>query len=64
VVNLYDIMPLVWGFQGNFSRAPLEACDVWPCTLNGVVNLDDIMAVIRAWIDQTYAAAGCSAPCP
>lgn len=63
VVNLADVFFIVQGFQGDFDNAPLHTVDIWPCTPNGVVNLDDVFRDVLIFQGQSYEEGGCSLPC-
>ena len=61
--NLGDVQFIVLGFQGDFTNATLEALDLWPCTPNAVINLDDAQQGVLAFQGQTFAESVCGVPC-
>lgn len=63
VPNLADVQLIVLGFQGDFSNATREAVDLWPCTPNAVINLDDAQQGVLAFQGRTFAESVCGVPC-
>lgn len=64
VSNLADVQLIVLGFQGTFDIVSKAALDLWPCTPNGFVNLDDAFRTVLAFQGQTYEETGCPLACP
>jgi hypothetical protein len=63
VVNLTDIMLIVSGYQGDFSRATLENVDIQPCVPDGVINVTDILGAIGGFQGEYYGDGSCPMPC-
>jgi len=62
-VNVTDILLIIYGFQGDFTNAPLETVDLMPCTPDGIIALNDVMAAIGAYQGKDYADTICPMPC-
>ena len=60
-IRLFDILCLLDGFTGDFSKCSLEAMDIAPCVPDGGVNILDIFAVLDAYIRPPTV---CSPDCP
>lgn len=60
--NLDDILCVLNGFQ-NYASCP--AADIHPpCTGQGIINLDDILAVLAAFAGTNPCFMQCSVSCP
>jgi hypothetical protein len=47
-VNLFDVFCVLAGIGGDFSECAFADLDIAPCGGNGVLNLNDIFAVLNA----------------
>ena len=63
IVNVDDLLLLISGFQGDFSKATRENLDLDPCEPNTLVNIGDIFAAIAAFQGEHFADKSCQSPC-
>ncbi len=60
--DLNDILCALDGFSGVFERCPYAFVDVAPCGGDGIVDINDLNAVVDAY-SEIYACADSCPPC-
>jgi hypothetical protein len=63
LVTIGDVLLSVEAFTGNYAHTTLEVVDIWPCTPNRLMNIDDLLWTVNTFTGWTYADTGCSLPC-
>lgn len=60
VVDQFDILCVLDGFEGLFLNCPFVAVNLTPCIPDGLIDLFDILSVLDAFIGQPFP---CASPC-
>ena len=63
VLNFVDVQAAIKTFQGGASTAPLIWADIGPETPNRIVNFNDVLWLILAFIGEPYPFSA-PADCP
>lgn len=58
VVNLFDILCILEGIGGEFTRCSFEDDDIEPCAGNGVLNVFDVFAVLGVFEGEDPCCGG------